>query len=169
MPNGRSTMDKKNSLVNEMKKAAKGGAKAAVIGVGAIAGGIPGLVIGYAAVTNARHLSCGFKAALTSWRRQNGHSLSLKAKLLRFRNAVSYGIATAKENRREMSHKRSMAINPYYKESYEKAVKAGRRMKLSEKLNAKLKFLGTAAKEYMFSENKINPQELNKMLSQRGR
>ncbi len=137
-------MDQKKQVI----QAAKAVKEAAIYSGGMLGGamiaGAGGLIAGYLIVSNRKHLSSGFQAALKKWRRESGHSLTLKAKLLRFRNAVSYGFATAKEKRRQISHKHSLLSNPYYKESYEKACKEGRKMKLSEKLKAKIKFYSSA-------------------------
>lgn len=118
-------------------------------------GPIGGIAIGYLTVTNKKHLSSGFNAALKKWRQKSGQSLTLKAKMLRFRNTVSYGLASVLENRREASYKRSM-MNPYYKESFLKASQEGRKMKLSEKLKAKLKFFGATMREQALSPDSID-------------
>lgn len=166
-------MSEKNSFWKGVKEGAKQGAMMTAVVAGGIAGGLPGLAVGYLVCANSNTLEKGFKAALTSWRRQSGHSLSLKAQMLRFRNAVSYGAATARENRREMSHKRSMSLNPYYKESYNKALKEGRKMKFSEKLKAKLKFYawlgrGLIAEQLKGPTPSIQPSNINLQNRQNG-
>lgn len=67
---------------------------------------------------------------------KDNQPLSLRAKLLKFRNAVSVGAATAHNSLENENMKR----NPFFKTFYEKAAKEGRKVKFSERLKAALQF-----------------------------
>ncbi|MDO5386281.1 MAG: hypothetical protein Q4F75_03320 [Pseudomonadota bacterium] len=102
------------------------------------AGPIGGIAIGYLTATNKKHLSSGFNSALKKWRQKSGQSLTLKAKMLRFRKALSYGLKTLgqgmvrqmNENNKRLEAYRIKSIqktiaNPSYQQAYQKAEAEG--------------------------------------------
>lgn len=90
-------------LKDAIKESVKTGAKVMVTGVAlsaaaAMGGPVAGLAAGgtvWAVLTQTKHLSNGFNAGLKKWMQKDNQPLSLRAKLLKFRNAVSVGAATA--------------------------------------------------------------------------
>ena len=102
-----------------LKKGAIGGLKnAAKIGAVLTAGAIsPGLGIGVAVALYANkklHLQSGFRAGLKSWRQKSDQSLSLKAKLLKFRNAVSMGYRQAQSERQQEKAAKKILSTPMH-------------------------------------------------------
>lgn len=116
--------------------------KAATHSIGFALGGIFGATGSFYIISREEGLINGFKAGLKKWR-QESHSLTLKAKLLRFRNAISYGYHTAKLDAKERNHNYQLQHNPYYRKAYEQATKEGRKLKLSEKLKSTVKSIAT--------------------------
>lgn len=153
---------KNKEMLNEIQKGmlmtgsglVLGTALVATAGTGAAGIAIAGGAI--AVLTTKKHLSAGFKAGLKRWQQKDNLPLSLRAKLLKFRNAISAGMATAHKS----LEKENMARNPFLKSAYEKATKEGRKVKISERLKAMIQFSalrhGTMA---------INKAALNKILT----
>ena len=76
----------------------------------------------------------------------------LPAKLLKFRNAVSVGAATAHNSLENENMKR----NPFFKTFYEKAAKEGRKVKFSERLKAALQFSAAKHEARMIHKKNID-------------
>ena len=152
------TKTKKKILKDAIKESVKTGAKVMVTGVAlsaaaAMGGPVAGLAAGgtvWAVLTQTKHLSNGFNAGLKKWMQKDNQPLSLRAKLLKFRNAVSVGAATAHNSLENENMKR----NPFFKTFYEKAAKEGRKVKFSERLKAALQF--SAAKHEVRMIHKKN-------------
>lgn len=152
------TNTQKKILKDAIKESVKTGAKVMVTGVAlsaaaAMGGPVAGLAAGgtvWAVLTQTKHLSNGFNAGLKKWMQKDNQPLSLRAKLLKFRNAVSVGAATAHNSLENENMKR----NPFFKTFYEKAAKEGRKVKFSERLKAALQF--SAAKHEVRMIHKKN-------------
>ena len=147
-------------LKDAIKESVKTGAKVMVTGVAlsaaaAMGGPVAGLAAGgtvWAVLTQTKHLSNGFNAGLKKWMQKDNQPLSLRAKLLKFRNVVSVGAATAHNSLENENMKR----NPFFKTFYEKAAKEGRKVKFSERLKAALQFSAAKHEARMIHKKNID-------------
>ena len=115
-----------------------------------------GLGAGYLYLSNDSKMLNAFKLGLQRWRQEKGQSPTMKAKLLRFRNSVSYGFATAHAKDKKNKHNLRMKYDPYYREAYVKAQKEGRKFGLIDKLKVNLNSY-IAAQNAAVSRTRANP------------
>lgn len=168
--------DKNIDTKKIIKQAAKGitrGAIGATVTLGTmVATGNPliGLGAGYLYLSNDSKMLNAFKLGLQRWRQEKGQSPTMKAKLLRFRNSVSYGLSTAHAKDKENKHNLRMKYDPYYREAYVKAQKEGRKFGLINKLKVNLNsYVATqnAAVSRTRANPTINQEIINKLYRDR--
>ncbi len=162
--------DKNLDTKTMMKQTAKGiarGAIGATVTLGTmVATGNPliGLGAGYLYLSNDSKMLNAFKLGLQRWRQEKGQSPTMKAKLLRFRNSVSYGLSTAHAKDKENKHNLRMKYDPYYKEAYVKALREGRKFGLIDKLKVNLNSY-IAAQNATVSRTRVNPTKNQEIIN----
>lgn len=152
-------LSKKNKeMLNRMKKdilSAGGGLVLGTAFVASAAAGPAGVAVvgtAVAILATKKHLSAGFKAGLKKWQQKDNQPLSLRAKLLKFRNAISVGMATTNKS----LEKENMDRNPFFKAACEKAAKEGRKVKLSERFKAAMQFSAARHETHMLHKTTMD-------------
>lgn len=166
-------VDTKNKLKQDLTQAARGVSRGTIgmtVALGTmVATGNPliGLGTGYLYLKNDTKLLNAFKFGLQHWRQEKGQSLTMRAKLLRFRNALSYGFATAQIKDKKYKHDLKMKYFPQYRKAYEKAQKEGRKFGLKDKLKAYLEDFANAAVSQSKANMIVNPEIINHLYGNR--